>query len=190
MQDILVTHINKFTPLTEDEAAIVLQLTETHSLRKKDYLQKKGQTSNTYNFITSGCLRCFYTDDDGNETTLLFGLENWWLNDYGSFSHRKPSHLSIQAVEDTELICIRYDVLEELLTRVPKLERYFRIISQRAVEASHRRLEFIYTMTGEERYRNFAGRFPEFVQRVPQYMLASYLGFTPEFLSKIRAKKL
>lgn len=190
MQDALLNHINKFTPLTGDEEDIILACTSVQQLKKKEFLLKKGQVCNTYNFIAEGCLRCFSTDDEDNETILQFAIENWWMTDYSSFNTRKPTHLNIQAVENAVVVKIPYEVLETLLEKVPKLERYFRIITQRALDASHRRIEYVYTKSGEERYRYFSKSFPQFVQRIPQYMLASYLGFTPEFLSKIRAKKI
>lgn len=131
----------------------------------------------------------YITDLDGNQQTEQFAIENWWITDYTSFSMQKPTSYSMQAVEETQIILLEHKMLENLCAQIPSLERYFRKIMQKALGAAQLRIQYIYSLTKEERYRHFASLFPDFVQRVPQYMLASYLGFTPEFLSKIRAKK-
>ena len=123
------------------------------------------------------------------EQVYHFAIENWWITDYMSLESHTPSDNNIQAVENTTYAVLYRDVQDELLTALPQLERYFRIILQRAVAAAQLRVKYIFTQTAEERYDHFSGQFPEFMQRVPQYMLASYLGFSPEFFSKIRAKK-
>jgi CRP/FNR family transcriptional regulator len=124
------------------------------------------------------------------EQITHFGLEGWWVTDFDSLDTQKPSRFYIQALEDTEVMVWTTDIQAELTRAIPQLETYFRKILQRAYAASQRRIEFLHNNSDEERYRNFSTWFPSFVQRVPQYMLASYLGFTPQFLSKIRAKKL
>jgi len=127
--------------------------------------------------------------DNGTEQIVQFGIDNWWVADYNSYDQQKPSIFNIQALEEGHVAVLERQVQEALLSKVPKLERYFRLVLQRAYAATLMRVHFIYSQSGEERYRHFNSLFPGFVQRIPQYMLASYLGFTPEFLSKIRAKK-
>ena len=117
-------------------------------------------------------------------------MENWWITDFMSFDQQSSSHFFIQSIENTELVSITHSELELLLKKVPQLERYFRLVVQRSYAASQLRIKYLFSQSGEERYHHFNSSFPEFVQRVPQYMLSSYLGFTPEFLSKIRAGKL
>jgi CRP-like cAMP-binding protein len=148
-----------------------------------------GQVCNACYFVVKGCLRMYTIPDNGTEQIVQFGIDNWWICDYTSFDSQKPSMFNIQAVEPSTLIYIDKKSQEELFAKVPKLERYFRLILQRAYSATLMRVHYIFTSTGEARYHHFNSLFPEFVQRIPQYMLASYLGFTPEFLSKIRAKK-
>jgi CRP-like cAMP-binding protein len=131
----------------------------------------------------------FYITDEGTEQMIQFGIDNWWLTDYMSLDNQRPSQFNIQAVENSEVILLERKVQDELFEKLPKMERYFRIVVQKAYAASVMRLRYIFTQSGEERFRHFNESFPEFVQRVPQYMLASYLGFSAEFLSKIRAKK-
>jgi CRP/FNR family transcriptional regulator len=142
-----------------------------------------------YHFVVKGCLRLYIINKKGNEQTLQFALENWWLTDHAGFDNQKPSHFCIQAVEPSTVLSIDRQSFDELLTAIPSLERYFRIMLQRAVGASQMRINYLYTQTAEERYTLFNSLYPEFVQRVPQYMLATYLDFSPEFMSKIRAGK-
>ena len=134
-------------------------------------------------------MRLYFINRNGQEQITLFGIENWWITDYSSLETGKPSSYYIQAIEDSEVISLDKKTLEELLVKVPKMERYFRLILQKAYAATMRRFEYVRDQTDEERYRHFVALFPGFVQRIPQYMLASYLGFTPQFLSKIRGKK-
>jgi len=185
----LLVHIRKFVSLSEEEEEILSPYLKEKSLKKKDYLLKEGQICMANHFVAKGCLRMFYITEEGNEQMIQFAIDNWWMTDYMSFDSQKPSQFNIQAVENSEIIFLEKKTLEELFTRLPKLERYFRIIVQKAYAASVMRLRYIFTQSGEERFHHFNKSFPEFVQRVPQYMLASYLGFSAEFLSKIRAKK-
>ncbi len=156
---------------------------------KKEYLFKEGQICPANYFVAKGCYRLYFINDKGVENIVQFAIENWWIADYMSLEKQIPSPFSLQSLESGELLVLEKQVQEELLEKVPKLERYFRIVAQRANGASQIRIKYISELSGEERYFQFAESFPEFVQRIPQYMLASYLGFTPEFLSKLRAKK-
>ena len=185
----LFLHIKKFVPLTQLEEGILQSYFKSKSVKKKEHLLKEGQKCTANYFILKGCLRMYYITETGTEQIVQFAIDNWWLTDYSSLDSGKPSQFNIQAVENTEVAILDNEIQEELFKKIPALERYFRIILQKAYAASVMRLRYIFTQSGEERFHHFNNSFPEFVQRVPQYMLASYLGFTPEFLSKIRAKK-
>lgn len=185
----LLIHIRKFVPFSKEEEEILIPYLKVKSLKKKDYLLKEGQVCIANHFVAKGCLRMFYITEEGNEQMIQFAIDNWWMTDYMSFDAQKPSQFNIQAVENSEIIYFEKKMLEDLYNKLPKMERYFRIIIQKAYAASVMRLRYIFTQSGEERFRHFNESFPDFVQRVPQYMLASYLGFSAEFLSKIRAKK-
>jgi CRP/FNR family transcriptional regulator len=185
----LLEHIRKYVTLSEDEAGLIVSKLKIVSIKKKDFLLVPGKICKVNNFVSKGCLRLYFINKKEQEQITQFGIEGWWITDYDSLDTQKPSRFYIQAVEDAEVIVWDKDVQEELTQTIPQLETYFRKVLQRAYAASQRRLEYIYSYTDEERYRNFSIRFPGFVQRIPQYMLASYLGFTPQFLSKIRAKK-
>lgn len=160
------------------------------TVKKKELLLQAGEVCSNQNFIVKGCFRLYIINDKGAEQTLQFGIEDWWITDYMSFSTQKTSHFYIQAIENSEIISISKTNLDQLYTEIPQLERYFRIVLQKSFAASQMRIMFLFTMTAEERYHHFNNVVPEFVQRVPQYMIASYLDFSAEFLSKIRAGKV
>lgn len=190
MSDSLGKHIRKFIAIDEEELADALTFFRPISLTKKENLLVEGQVCRSNYFVVKGCLRMFFVNEKGVEQTVQFAIENWWLSDYTSFSTQKPAVFSIQTVEKSEVIAIDSAANEAMLTQHPCLERYFRLVHQRAHAAAQYRMKYHYDHSREELYHEFARLFPEFVQRIPQYLLASYLGFTPEYLSEIRSRKL
>jgi CRP-like cAMP-binding protein len=185
----LFEHIKRFVSLTQEEAQCLSSLLQQKQVKNKEHVLKAGQACDAYYFVVKGVLRMYTTTEAGHEHIVQFGIDNWWISDYASFDSGNPSLFDIQALESSTVIIIDKKIQEELFERIPKLERYFRIILQRAYTATLMRVHYIFATSGETRYHHFNSLFPDFVQRIPQYMLASYLGFTPEFLSKIRAKK-
>jgi len=186
----LIAHIRKFIDLDESEAGQVVSFFNAASFKKKAQLLEQGQICTTQYFILKGCLRIYIINEKGNEQTLQFGIENWWITDYMSLQNQQPSHFYIQTVENSEVLSLDKNNFENLLLQVPKMERYFRLMLQKSFAASQMRIKYLYTQSAEERYHHFNTLQPEFVQRIPQYMLASYLDFSAEFLSKIRAGKV
>jgi CRP/FNR family transcriptional regulator len=189
MYQSLINHIQKFISLTADEQALLVSYLKYEDVSKKKYLVSEGDVCHAQYFVVEGCLRMYFIKETGVEQIVQFGIDNWWISDYTSFTMQIPSQFYIQAVQRSKVITLTYYKQDELLDKLPTLEKYFRRIYQRAYAAAQTRLIFFNDLSGEEKYHHFASRFPDFVQRIPQYMLASYLGFTPEFLSKIRAKK-
>ena len=189
MYQALFAHINKFLELSTDEQEILATLLKSSSYKKKAFLHEAGATCRANYFVVKGCLRLYFIDIKGAEQTTQFAIENWWISDLTSFLFQQPSDFYIQAAEATEVIIIERRHYDEIFEKLPRLEKYFRLIFQKLHQASQIRIKYLYSQTAEERYTNFSTLFPAFVQRIPQYMLASYLGFTPEFLSKIRARK-
>jgi CRP/FNR family transcriptional regulator, anaerobic regulatory protein len=122
------------------------------------------------------------------EQITQFALNGWWISDYQSFMSNTPSDYCIQAIEESTIVSIDNQNLDKLLTELPQLERYFRIIMQKAYAGAQRRSKLLYEMTKEEFYLHFSTSFPEFMLRVPQFMIASYLGLTPEYLSELRKR--
>ncbi|MDB5255441.1 MAG: cAMP-binding protein [Chitinophagaceae bacterium] len=189
MYTALLQHIQRFVSLTEEEIHVLASYLTEKKPSKKEFLFQEGQVCTANYFVAKGCLRLYYVNDKGIETIVQFAIENWWISDYQSLERQIPSPFYLQAIESSTVIVLEKQVQEELLTKSPSLERYFRIVAQRAYGAAQMRIKYISELSGEERYVQFTESFPDFVQRIPQYMLASYLGFTPEFLSKLRAKK-
>lgn len=185
----LLLHIRTFSSISEEEELELVNVLHYRTLRKKEHIHEPGHSCHTLTFVVKGCLRLYLTDLNGDQQTLQFAIENWWISDYVSLNTQRPSLCSIQAVEVSEIIQLDKRSQNQLCQKIPALEHYFRIIGERAYAASQQRIQYIYLMTGEERYWHFQKLFPSFVQRVPQYMLASYLGFSAEFLSKIRRRK-
>lgn len=190
MSEILINHIRKFTRLSDEEVPAVLAFFKEFTVKKKENLLTEGQICRYNYFVTEGCLRMFFVDEKGVEKTVQFGLEHWWLADYFSFQRRQASAFCIQAVERTVVYALEQQAQEQLLEQFPQMERYFRMVHQTAHAASQMRLKFLYGYSREALYRQFSTSFPEFVQRIPQYLLASYLGITPEYLSELRAKNI
>jgi CRP/FNR family transcriptional regulator len=186
----ILSHIAKFVTLSQAETDLLLASLDFRKVRKKENLLEAGHICHHQYFVVKGCCRMFIINEKGNEQTTQFAIENWWISDYLGFHNDQPSDFYIQAVENAEIISIEKKAMENLLAQVPKLERYFRLVLQKSFGASQVRIQYLFTMSAEERYNNMNDRFPEFVQRIPQYMLASYLDFSPEFMSKIRAGKI
>lgn len=184
----LIDYITEIVPLTEEEIALVNQHFRTRKYLKGQFVVQQGDVCQCESFVLKGCLRTFYVDETGQEHTIAFSIENWWAADLGSFLSRTPAFYNVQCLEAVELLQITYDDLEQLYLQVPKLERFFRIIIQKAYVASERRIVRNFSLPAKERYLAFREQYPQIEQRVPQYMIASFLGITKEFLSKIRSQ--
>lgn len=186
----LFDHIEKFVALEPSDIDKLESCLEISKIKRKDHVLQEGQICNTMYFIVKGCMRQYIINPKGTEQTLQFGIENWWITDYLSLHNHTPSHFYIQSVENTEVIAIDKQLMDSILAEIPKLEKYFRIVAQKAFGAAQMRIKFLFTMSAEERFNHFKNQQPDFVKRVPQYMLASYLDFSAEFMSKIRAGKV
>ncbi len=187
--DLLLAHVGRYIELSPQEKEIFLSLIQFRRIRKRQYIVQQGAVNLYETFVNKGCLRTFYIDDHGKEYLVQFAVEDWWTGDLKSFLTQSPADYYVEALEDSEVIQIEFAALEELYERVPKFNKFFRILLQRAFIAFQQRLVSTYSKTAEERYLEFVKRYPNIEQRVPQYMVASYLGFTPEFLSRIRQQK-
>ena len=185
-----INHIRKYIDLNDDSVALLNQYITPLKLKRKEFLLKEGQISHSMYFVEKGCLRMYFIDNKLNEQITQFALEHWWMADHFSFIDSKPSHYFIQTVEKSEVLAITASSFEALIQELPQMERYFRIVMQRSLAASQLRLKYMYEMSKEEFYQLFSTSFPEFVQRVPQYMIASYLGLTPQYVSELRKKKI
>ncbi|MCG8387837.1 MAG: Crp/Fnr family transcriptional regulator [Cytophagales bacterium] len=185
----LLAHINKYIKVSDDEFETMQGFFTLKNYGKKDIIARAGTRCNFNYFVLSGCLHMFFIDDKGTERTVQFAIENWWMTDHLAYFNRSKTGFSIQAVEQTQLLYIHYDQQEELLSQFPGLEKYFRIIYQVAYGSALMKMKYLYDLSKEEIYFHFVDHFPEFAQRVPQYLIASYLGLTPEYVSEIRGRK-
>lgn len=183
-------HIDKFAQVSNDEFEEIKKFFDTKDVAKKVNLLEEGQICRYHFFVLNGLLRKFYINEKGIEQTTEFALETWWLTDNIAYEHKLPSQFYIQAVEKSKLLYITQDNQEKLVKAFPIMERYFRFIYQRAYAAAQMRIKYLYSLSKEEFYIQSVKRYPEFAQRIPQYLLASYLGFTPEYLSEIRKRRI
>jgi CRP/FNR family transcriptional regulator, anaerobic regulatory protein len=190
MHSTLINHIRKSVELNDNDIEILNKYIKIEKFKKKEFLLKEGQVCRSIYFVEKGCLRMYFVNNKMSEQITQFALENWWISDFFSFIDNKPSAYFIQTVEKSEIITIDSVSFEAILKEIPQMERYLRIIMQRALAASQLRVKYMYELSKEEFYTHFCESFPEFVQRVPQYMIASYLGLTPEYVSELRKKKL
>ena len=190
MQQELSTYITRFVQLSEAELQTALSFFEYHRVPKRTLLLQAGEICTFEAFIRSGCAREYYTDQKGSEHTIEFAVENWWVSDINSFENRVPSQVCIETLEDSELLVLTPESKEALLEAVPRLERMFRIMMQRHLNVVKNRLLRNMSDTAMDRYLLFLRRYPDVIQRVPQYYIASYLGISQEFLSKLRKRAL
>ena len=184
-----IAHIRRYVDISNDEVLILEKYLQPMELKRREYLLREGDVCSSNYFVEKGCLRMFFNNDKMVEQTTQFAIEDWWLSDYFSFARQTPSEYAIQAVEKSVVVAIDYQSQDKLFSEVPQMERYFRIMMQRALSASQLRVKMIYQLSKEEMYRHFNRSYPQFFQRVPQYMIASYLGLTPEYMSELRKKK-
>jgi CRP-like cAMP-binding protein len=186
MFEVLFKAINDKVSLTEEEQETCKGFFIHKKLRKKQYLLQQDDVCKYTAFVEKGALRAYSVDDKGYEHIIQFALEGWWMSDIYSFLTGEPSSYNIEALEDTELLLLTPNSNEEMLQKVPKMERYFRILSQKSLVAMQRRLIGSLSQSAEEKYSKLVTAYPNIIQRVPQHMIASYLGITPETLSRIR----
>lgn len=163
-------------------------LLQLQTVKKKTILLREGEICNFEAYILKGCIRTFCMDKNGAEVTLQFAIEDWWVSDIASFHDRMPSKLYIETLENCELLILNHEAKEELLAKIPLFERVFRLMVQRNLSVTQNRLINTIAKPAKERYLEFLERYPSIAQRVSQHYIASYLGISAEFLSKIRAK--
>jgi len=186
----IIQHLRTIIDLSESEVDVFKKYIETNHFKKKEMLLQEHKVCKHLYFVEKGCLRMYFINKKGTEQITQFALDGWWISDYQSFINHTPSGYSIQAIEETKIVSIEKEKLNLLLTKHPQFERYFRMMMQKAIAGAQLRSKLLYEMSKEEFYFHFSTSFPEFMQRVPQYMIASYLGLTPEYLSELRKKNI
>lgn len=184
----LLDYINRIVDLTEEEERLLTSFISTRKLLKGQYFLQQGDVCKFSGFVISGCTKTFYVDDEGQEHVVMFSIEDWWTSDMGSYITQKPADFNVQCLENTELIQFSYENQQQMMKEIPKLERFFRIIVQRALVASQKRIVRNLSMSAKDRFLFFRKEYPKIEQRIPQYLIASYLGITKEFLSKLKSQ--
>jgi len=187
MFDQIDASVAKYVQLTEAELEVFHSLLKHKKVKKKHFLLQEGEVCTFETFILKGCIRLYFIDKEGVETILYFAVENWWVSDLASFMDQQPSNQFIETLEDCELLILDYRSKNELLEKIPKMEKYYRILLQRSMGVLQQRFYANVSQTAEERYLAFIEKYPQVVQRVPQHQIARYIGVSPEFLSKVKS---
>ncbi|AYZ11626.1 Crp/Fnr family transcriptional regulator [Chryseobacterium arthrosphaerae] len=186
----LISYFNHIIPLNKEEINLVNDYFKPRLYRKRQYILQEGDVCKQFNFVVKGCLRTYRIDKKGNMHILQFATENWWTMDIASFHEKKPSGLNIEAVEDTVVLQINYQDLIQLYRKAGKFDRIFRVLIENAYVTLQNRLLENISSTAEERYTTFLEVYPHLLNRLPQIQIASFIGVTPEFLSRLRNKRV
>jgi CRP-like cAMP-binding protein len=182
---LLLQHISRHITLTDGEKEHFVGLLHHRVVKKKQFLNQEGEVVKGPAFVAAGLLRSYSIDSNGFEHVIQFAPAGWWVGDIGSMIYQRPSILSVDALEDSELLWIREAEVDQLFVEIPKFERFFRILSQNALAAHQARLVSILSLPAKQRYANFCELYPSLIGALPQKQVASYIGVTPEFLSKM-----
>ncbi len=186
MINVLFSHIEQKVPLTERDRTAIETFFIAKKLRKRQYLLQEGDICKYLTFVAKGLVRTYNVDDKGDEHMSIFGWEGWWVSDFNSFLSSQPAVFNIDAIEDSELLLISQENYEALTLEVPIMDRYFRILYQNSLVTKERRIMSSITHTAEEKYLQLIESSPQLVERIPQHLIASYLGIAPETLSRIK----
>ncbi len=183
-------YVQKFVELTDEEAEEFCAAFKEIPVKKKQFLIQPGFAVKNRFFVLQGALRAYVLNDEGQDNTIQLAIEDWWISDYNSYMLQQPASMFVTAVEDSKLFQISFEDEKKLKAANYKYETFFRIIAERAAAFMQRRVINGLTLSAEQRYDSFIERYPLMMKRFPQYVIASYLGMTTEFLSKIRNKKM
>jgi CRP-like cAMP-binding protein len=182
----LIDYFEKFLTLSEDEKSFLEEKFKLRKVKKRQFILNEGDICKHNTFVVEGCFRMYLVDNKGKEHNLQFAVENWWIGDIGSFHLEEPSKLYIEAMENSIILQIEKPDQLKLFVDFPKFNRIYRVFTENALVSNQRRILQIISSTAEERYLDFVKRYPDFFNRISNVQIASYIGVTPEFLSKIR----
>ena len=188
MTTLLQKNIAAHISLSETEMESFCNLFEYKTIKKKSFLLREGEICKFEGFVTKGLFRVYHIDKNGFEQILYFAIEDWWITDIDSFTNEIPSQLFIEALEDSELLLISKKDKEFAYENLPKIEKLFRIMTQKTHVALQRRMIDSMSKTAEFRYVEFVEKYPQLIQRLSNIQVAAYLGITNVFLSNIRKK--
>ncbi|MDJ1506372.1 Crp/Fnr family transcriptional regulator [Xanthocytophaga agilis] len=187
--DPLIEHIRKKVSLSSEELRETLLSFKLKKIKKRQFIIQPDFVATHRNYVLKGAFRAYVVDSKGQEYTIQLAIEDWWISDYNSYIFQQPATMFVVALEDSEVAQIDYSREQYLKRYSPTFETFFRIMAERSTAFQQRRLIANLTQTAEERYHYFLEQYPLLVQRIPQYALASYLGMTTEFISRLRNQK-
>lgn len=188
MFETLISHIQEKVAMNGDQIELLKSFFIHKKLGKKQFLLQEGEVCKHLTFVSKGVLKSYILDDKGNEKINLFAFEGWWISDFNSFLNQEEAFLNIDAIEDSELLLISRENYETLTLQIPIMDRYFRILYQNSLVTKDHRLIISNNFTAEEKYRQLVESHPEITQKVSHTLIASYLGLSPETVSRIRKK--
>jgi CRP-like cAMP-binding protein len=188
--DLIIQNISKHISLTSEDELLFLSKIETKHFKAKTIILNAGEVCKYSYFVNSGLVRSFNVNDNIVEHVLSFACEGWWIGDMYSLLSQKPGNLFIEVLEDAEVVLLSKENQEQLYLEIPKLERFFRILTENSLVANQERLIDNLSLTAEERFEKFCKKYPTLIQKVPQKQIASYIGVTPEFFSRMKSKML
>jgi CRP-like cAMP-binding protein len=186
MFDALYRNITSKIDLTQAEFEQIIPFFIPKKLRKKQYFLQAGDVCRYTAFVSNGCMRSYTVDDGGKEFVMQFAAEEWWISDRGSFQNSTPSKFHIDALEDSELLLLSRSSMAELQDASPAFRRFMTVLLENRAIANEERVSGMLSQSAEQRYASFVEKYPSLVQRVPQHMIASFIGITPETLSRLR----
>jgi CRP-like cAMP-binding protein len=186
----LLNHLASHISLNDEEKEVLVSVLQIKKVKRKQFVEQPGFVSKYRTYVVKGALRAYFIGNDGQEHTISLAVDDWWIGDPGSFLFREPATLYVEAIEDSTLIQWSYESEQMLLGKIPDFPLVLMQRWQRTAIMIQRRVISNLSLTAEERYEEFARNYPAFVQRVPLYIIASYLGMSREFLSKIRNQKI
>jgi len=187
--DLILKNIDKHISLNKKEKNYFISLLKEQEIKKKEFVLREGQLCKNITYVTGGTLRAYYLDKEGRESTIMFAIADWWITDMPCFINEQPAMMFIEAVENSSVLQLQKNDLDKLYIEIPKFERFFRIIMQKAYIREQLRVMQNLSLSAEERYYSFLAKYPQIVKQVTQKQIASYLGITPEFLSLVRGNK-
>lgn len=187
---LFLENMRRHLRLSEEEEAVVLSKLRPVNLKRREFLLKQGQVARELAFVVEGCLRAYALDDNGFEHILQFAPAGWWISDMSSVISKRESLLNVDAIKPSQVLLLSREDQLALFDEVPKLERYFRVLTENGLVSSRMRLIENLSLTARQRYQRFCQTYPNLINEIPQKYIASFIGVTPEFLSKIRGEKL
>lgn len=186
--ELILENFRRHIALSPDEERILVSLLTPRAFKKGQFITSEGEINRYTNYITRGSARVYYLDRGGQEHVIQLGIKDWWIGDYPSFIMQQPGLLFTEALEPTEILALSYENQQKLYEQVPRTERFFRLLTQRAYAAFQQRMLQNLSMDAEKRYLSFREAYPELEQQIAQKHIASYLGMSAEFLSKIKKR--